>query len=249
MGWPAPTPPTFGESSRAHTLLLWLLWPRQPHRVAERQPCRGVNSLHPHPYGPHTPAHLCIMAVGHRSTRKPPHLFWPEAIAARWSCGPHVTPASNRRRRCRAGVSHAPTARALRRCAAYVAPTSSLLPILLCLPQPDHFLLAGSAGLGLPTVTKFARRAYTIDSPTVPTQGGSVGRPAPTHANFRRKFSCTYSPPITPITPMAASATSHPQSVSLCRRLCQNWRGLFCVICCKTYRKASTFSSRGFVLS
>jgi hypothetical protein len=157
---------------------------RQPHRVAERQPCRGVNSLRPHPYGPHTPAHPCILATGHRSTRKPTHLFWPEAIAARWSCGPHVTPASNRRRRCRAGVSHAPTARALRRCAAYVAPTSSLLPILLCLPQPDHFLLAGSAGLGLPTVTKFARRAYTIDSPTVPTQGGSVGWPAPTPPTF-----------------------------------------------------------------
>jgi hypothetical protein len=32
-------------------------------------------------------------------------------------------------------------------------------------------------------------------------------------------------------------------------RLCQNWRSLFCVICCKTYIKASTFSSRGFVLS
>jgi hypothetical protein len=34
-------------------------------------------------------------------------VFWPEAIAARWSCGPHVAPASNRRRRCRAGVDDA----------------------------------------------------------------------------------------------------------------------------------------------
>jgi hypothetical protein len=33
---------------------------------------------------------------GHRTPRQP-HVFWPEAIAARWSCGPHVTPASNRR--------------------------------------------------------------------------------------------------------------------------------------------------------
>jgi hypothetical protein len=53
-------------------------------------------------------------------------VFWPEAIAARWSCGPHVTPASNRRRRCRAGVGMPTHARALRRCAAYVATTSLL---------------------------------------------------------------------------------------------------------------------------
>jgi hypothetical protein len=33
---------------------------------------------------------------------------------------------------------------------------------------------------GLPTVTKIARRAYTLDNPIVPTQGGSMGWPAPT---------------------------------------------------------------------
>jgi hypothetical protein len=103
----------------------------RPSRSAERQPCRGVNLLRPHPYGPHI-SHACTLAVGHRSSvelrpyrsaeRQPcrgvnllrphpygPHIphacLWPEAIAARWSCGPHVTPASNRRRRCRAGVS------------------------------------------------------------------------------------------------------------------------------------------------
>jgi hypothetical protein len=35
-----------------------------------------------------------------------------------------------------------------------------------------------------------------------------MGWPAPPHTNFRRKFSCTYIPPITHITPIAASATS-----------------------------------------
>jgi hypothetical protein len=64
------------------------------------------------------------------------HVFWPEAIAARWSCGPHVTPVSNRRRRCRAGVSRPPTPRALRRCAAYVATTfTSYLPLPFSMPR------------------------------------------------------------------------------------------------------------------
>jgi hypothetical protein len=103
------------------------------HRTSERQPCRGANSLRPHPDGPpalfgrrpsppHGP-HTHFLAGGHhtshgRHTRTfwpeaitlrtaATHAFWPEAIAARWSCGPHVTPASNRRRRCRAGVDDA----------------------------------------------------------------------------------------------------------------------------------------------
>jgi hypothetical protein len=62
--------------------------------------CRGANSLRPHPDGPHT-----LLLGYHHFLR--PHTLWPEAIAARWSCGPHVTPASNRRRRCRAGVDDA----------------------------------------------------------------------------------------------------------------------------------------------
>jgi hypothetical protein len=79
------------------------------------------------------------MFFGHRPspTRQPTHVFWPEAIAARWSCGPHVTPASNRRRRCRAGVSRPPTPRALRRCAAYVA-TMPLTPYFQSLVLISH---------------------------------------------------------------------------------------------------------------
>jgi hypothetical protein len=65
-------------------------------------------------------AHTRLLAGGHRHQsarthfgRRPSlrvshsHTLWPEAIAARWSCGPHVTPVSNRRRRCRAGVDDA----------------------------------------------------------------------------------------------------------------------------------------------
>jgi hypothetical protein len=106
--------------------------------------------------------HAYFLAGGHRTPRQP-HVLWPEAIAARWSCGPHVTPASNRRRRCRAGVDDAhpqhghfgdvpPMLRPLftsyfpSRCAAHVAITSyfllftfySLLPIPLCRPCCDH---------------------------------------------------------------------------------------------------------------
>jgi hypothetical protein len=90
------------------------------HRTAERQPCRGANSLRPHPDGPHA-------LFGRRPSQLDarPRVFWPEAIAARWSCGPHVTPASNRRRRCRAGVG-----------IIHTTGTSEM-----CRPQPDHFLL------------------------------------------------------------------------------------------------------------
>jgi hypothetical protein len=37
-----------------------------------------------------TPAHVFF---GRRSSHSHTRVFWPEAIAARWSCGPHVTPA------------------------------------------------------------------------------------------------------------------------------------------------------------
>jgi hypothetical protein len=45
-----------------------------------------------------------------------------------------------------------------------------LLSLPMCRLCRDHAftLLTGSAGLDLPTVTKIARRAYTIECPTVP---------------------------------------------------------------------------------
>jgi hypothetical protein len=94
---------------------------------AERQPCRGANSLRPHPDG-HTllPTHSrprVYLAGGHRHLLAATRVFWPEAIAARWSCGPHVTPAQIVVDDAELGYARPPTAWALRRCAAYVATT------------------------------------------------------------------------------------------------------------------------------
>jgi hypothetical protein len=76
--------------------ILLLLWPRQPpRRTAERQPCRGANSLRPHPYGPHIFAD-CI------AERQPTPVFWPEAIAtsrpAHTLAGGHLSVSATRTR-------------------------------------------------------------------------------------------------------------------------------------------------------
>jgi hypothetical protein len=87
-----------------------------PHaQLSMRQPCRGANSLRPHPDGPHT-----LLLGYHHSTRSPVYLAGrsshsPVSAACILAGGhrssvelrPSRNPSSNRRRRCRAGVDDA----------------------------------------------------------------------------------------------------------------------------------------------
>ncbi len=66
----------------------------------------------------------------------------------------------------------------------------------------------------------FARRSYTLDSPTVPMGARKqahirlCGVLVKRDSHFRRKCSCIHRPPITPIAPIAASDTSSQRRAS-----------------------------------
>jgi hypothetical protein len=173
--------------------------------------------------------------------RTAPHVFWPEAIAARWSCGPHVAPASNRRRRCRAGVGithlYSGTSEMCRLCCNHVT-TQSADRIRMAHANSPHTMSMRQPCRGANSLRPhpdgphahctshyyyLARRAYTIANPTVPMGARKqahirlCGVLVKHDSHFRRKCSCRSIPPrhsTHELSPKVVIITSHtPQSL------------------------------------
>jgi hypothetical protein len=104
-----------------------------------------------HPIAPQSVSHVWHCARI-RTAHSRPRIFWPEVIALPHACilagghrssvelRPSRNPSSNRRRRCRAGVSRPTHSTALRRCAA-LSPTTPYSQNLVLIPHSCKFLV------------------------------------------------------------------------------------------------------------